>query len=148
MSHIRNIPSGSRSDVPNKKGIPMSMRFALTGFCVLLTASSCAPIYRLDGHVSAVAAGAQENWLTPGGDTDETHYSRLDAITPKNIGRLGLSWSLDLPGETALAGTPLAVDGVLYFTGDYAVIYAVDAASGKLLWKYDPELWKDNPAAV
>ncbi|HTZ69037.1 MAG TPA: PQQ-dependent dehydrogenase, methanol/ethanol family, partial [Acetobacteraceae bacterium] len=66
-------------------------------------------------------------------------------IKAPNIGRLGLAWSLDLPGEVSLEGTPLAVNGVLYFTGTYAAVYAVDGASGKLLWKYDPQTWKVNP---
>src|SRR3546814_4958448 len=55
---------------------------------------------------------------------------------------------MDLPGERTLEATPLAVDGVIYFTGSYAGVYAVDAASGKLLWKYDPQTWKVHPAKM
>ena len=61
------------------------------------------------------------------------------------MGRLGLAWSLDLDGESGLEATPLAVDGLLYFTGSYAAVYAVDAVSGELRWKYDPETWKHAP---
>jgi quinohemoprotein ethanol dehydrogenase len=61
---------------------------------------------------------------------------------------LGLAWSLDLPGESTLEATPLAVDGVLYFTGSYASVYAVDAITGKLMWKYDPQTWKHNPTKM
>jgi quinohemoprotein ethanol dehydrogenase len=61
---------------------------------------------------------------------------------------LGLAWSLDLPDEHVLEATPLAVDGVLYFTGSYAAVYAVDAVTGKLLWKFDPQVWKQNPAKL
>ena len=60
---------------------------------------------------------------------------------------LGLAWSLDLDGESTLEATPLAVDGVLYFSGSYAAVYAVDAVSGTLLWKYDPQTWK-HPAKM
>ena len=45
----------------------------------------------------------------------------------------------------SLEATPLAIDGVLYFTGSYATVYAVDAVGGELLWKYDPETWKHEP---
>jgi quinohemoprotein ethanol dehydrogenase len=83
--------------------------------------------------------GAGDDWTGNGGDSDETGYSRLDRINRANIGKLGLIWSLDLPGEATLEAVPLAVDGVLYFTGSYAAVYAVDAATGKLFWKYDPE---------
>jgi quinohemoprotein ethanol dehydrogenase len=89
--------------------------------------------------------GADKNWPTVGGADDESSYSRLTEIGTGNVDKLGLAWSLDLPGEVTLEGTPLAVDGKLYFSGSYAAVYAVDAASGKLLWKFDPETWKHNP---
>src|SRR5277367_3261078 len=89
--------------------------------------------------------GAGADWVSHGGGTDESGYSRLDRIKASNMARLGLAWSLDLPGEVSLEGTPLAMNGVLYFTGTYAAVYAVDGASGKLLWKYDPQTWKNNP---
>lgn len=55
----------------------------------------------------------------------------------------GSPWSLDLDEEHAsLQATPLAIDGVVYFTGFMSQIYAVDARSGNLLWKHDPEMWK------
>lgn len=94
------------------------------------------------------AKPAAVNWPNPGGDADESGYSPLDAITPGNVGRLGLAWSLDLEGENTLEATPLAVDGVLYFSGSLATVYAVDAVSGKLRWKYDPETWKHNPVKL
>jgi quinohemoprotein ethanol dehydrogenase len=92
--------------------------------------------------------GAAGNWPSYGGGTDESGYSRLDEINVSNIGKLGLSWALDLPGEVSLEATPLAINGVLYFTGSYAAVYAVDGVSGKLLWRYDPQSWKYNPAKM
>jgi quinohemoprotein ethanol dehydrogenase len=80
--------------------------------------------------------------------TGEDAYSALDGINKSNVKTLGLQWSLDLPGEQSLEATPLAVDGVLYFTGSHATVYAVDAASGKLKWKFDPRTWKHNPAKL
>lgn len=89
--------------------------------------------------------GTEANWEATGGSSDETGYSRLTQISKDNIGKLGLAWSLDLPDEVTLEGTPIAVDGTLYFSGSYATVYAVDAATGKQLWKFDPEVWKHNP---
>ena len=88
------------------------------------------------------------NWPGHGGDPDESGYSRLTEITSTNVGRLGLAWSLDLEGEQTLEATPLAIDGVLYFTGSFADIYAVDAVTGRLLWKHAAEVWKHNPAKM
>jgi len=89
--------------------------------------------------------GADSDWPAVGGAADEAAYTRLAEIDAGNVARLGLTWSLDLPGEVTLEGTPLAIDGTLYFTGSYAAVYAVDGASGELLWRYDPETWKHNP---
>src|SRR5690606_12795304 len=46
----------------------------------------------------------------------------------------------ELPEHRSLLSTPLVVDGVMYFTGSYSVVIAVDATSGKELWRYDPEV--------
>ncbi len=92
------------------------------------------------------APGPDGNWASVGGGADESGYSRLQQIDTGNVRRLRLAWSLDLPGESALEATPLAIDGMLYFTGTYASVYAVDGATGRLVWRYDPETWKHNPA--
>jgi quinohemoprotein ethanol dehydrogenase len=95
--------------------------------------------------IGADIAAATANWSTHDGDQNQNGFSKLDSVNANTIKRLGLAWSLDLDGEHMLEATPLAVDGVLYFTGSHAVVYAVDAASGKMLWKHDPEDWKHNP---
>jgi quinohemoprotein ethanol dehydrogenase len=93
-------------------------------------------------------AGERFNWSSHDATPDETAYSPMGLINPKNVNRLGLVWSLDLPGERSLQATPLAIDRVLYFTGSYSAVYAVDARTGKLLWKHDPEVWKHDPAKM
>lgn len=94
---------------------------------------------------SDAGVGADANWSSVGGGTDESSYSRLTEISTDTIGKLGLAWSLDLPGEVTLEATPIAVDGKIFFPGSYAGVYAVDAVTGKQLWKFDPETWKHNP---
>jgi quinohemoprotein ethanol dehydrogenase len=89
--------------------------------------------------------GTAENWTAPHGGFDEAAYSRLGRITDKNVGKLGLEWHLDLPDEVTLEASPLAIDGVLYFSGSYARVYAVDGVTGRLLWRFDPETWKRSP---
>jgi quinohemoprotein ethanol dehydrogenase len=92
--------------------------------------------------------GTGEDWTAVGGAADEASFSRLTQIGTGNADQLGLAWSLDLPGEVTLEAAPLAVNGTLYFTGSYAAVYAVDGATGRLLWKYDPETWKHDPAKM
>ena len=82
------------------------------------------------------------NWPSYGRTYAETHASPLTGITTANIARLKLAWSLELPGVHNGATVPLAVDGVVYFTVDQSLVHAVDARSGRLLWRYDPEAAK------
>jgi quinohemoprotein ethanol dehydrogenase len=85
---------------------------------------------------SAADAG---NWLTSGRDQDGTYYSPLTRINTKNVGRLGFAWQYDLGTFRGQEATPIVVDGVMYTSGTWGYVYAVDAASGKQIWRYDPE---------
>jgi quinohemoprotein ethanol dehydrogenase len=64
------------------------------------------------------------------------------------VGSLGLDWALDLTDAIDFTSTPLEVGGVLYFSGDRAIVRAVDARSGKLLWRFDPQIGKHAPRAI
>lgn len=84
----------------------------------------------------------KDNWMAFGRDHSEQRFSPLEQITSENVNTLGLAWSLPLPEDRALVGTPLVVDGVMYFTGSYSKARAVDVRTGKLIWEYDPETIK------
>ena len=79
-----------------------------------------------------------EHWLAHGRDLNETRFSPLRQITTGNVTELGLAWSYDFPDTRGLEGTPLVADGVMYVTGNWSVVHALDAATGKALWVYDP----------
>src|SRR5690242_8870867 len=59
----------------------------------------------------------ETDWYSHGGTLDENNFSPLTQIDTHNVSRLGLAWSLDLPGAVSLEATPLAIDGTLYFSG-------------------------------
>lgn len=102
---------------------------------------------RVDGQALA-DPGLPSQWLGHGRNYSEQRFSPLTQIHAGNVSRLGLAWSLDLDDARSLQATPLAVDGVLYFTTGWSVVYAVDGVSGKVLWKYDPrsrERMADQP---
>jgi len=80
------------------------------------------------------------NWLVNGRMNDSTHFSPLQQINDKNVANLGLAWYLDIEGGMGVVSEPLVVDGVIYFSAPLSKVFAVDAASGKLLWKFDPEV--------
>jgi quinohemoprotein ethanol dehydrogenase len=119
----------------------------IAGFLSFLRLGACAwflaaPVYAgtiVDTH--AIADESQgRNWLSVGRSYSENRYSPLDQINDQNIKRLGLAWYLDLPTQGPLQATPLAVDGVLYFSAMLGKVYAVDGRNGGVLWQFDPDL--------
>ena len=82
---------------------------------------------------------AGTEWSSYGGGAAQERFSSLSAVNQRTIRRLGLEWALDLPNETNLVATPLMVNGLLYFTGKFSVVYAVDARTGKVTWSFDPK---------
>jgi quinohemoprotein ethanol dehydrogenase len=108
-----------------------------------IAAIACLPNMALPGGKDGRTVTV--DWPGHGGTSDETDFSPLAQIDKGSIQRLGLAWFLDLPDERMLQTTPLEINGVIYFTGSYAKVYAADAVSGKLLWTYDPEVWKHGP---
>jgi quinohemoprotein ethanol dehydrogenase len=81
-----------------------------------------------------------QNWFTGGRDKDGTYYSPLTGIDAKNVKQLGFAWQYDLGSPMrGQEATPVVIDGVMYTSGTWGYVYAVDAASGKELWRYDPK---------
>jgi len=79
------------------------------------------------------------NWLSYGRTYSEQRYSPLDQINENTVAGLKADWALELPTDRTLLATPIVVDGVMYISGSYSVVRAVDAQSGKVLWTYDPK---------
>lgn len=86
-----------------------------------------------------------DDWPGHGRDTREQRFSPLSQINESNVDQLGLAWSLELPGEISLPATPLEIAGVIYFPGSTGTVYAVEAATGRLRWKYVPDMFRSNP---
>jgi len=79
-------------------------------------------------------------WLTPGRDGRGTYYSPLTDINAGNVDRLGFAWEYSLGSRRGLEATPVVVDGAMYFSGNFGRVYALDAATGREKWVYDPEV--------
>src|ERR1039458_9341883 len=88
----------------------------------------------------ALRKGHNGEWLTHGLDYAETRYSPLAAVTDANVKRLGMAWSFDMETRRGLEATPIVVDGVMFVTSAWSVVYALDAKTGELHWKYDPHV--------
>jgi quinoprotein glucose dehydrogenase len=107
-------------------------------------------------HAQADKAPASATgWLSYGGDKASSKYSPLDQISGDNFNRLRVAWTWRSPDEAieranpqvkswTWESTPLMVDGVLYVSTSLSQVAAIDAATGKTRWVYDPETWKNG----
>jgi len=86
------------------------------------------------------ADAADDDWLTHGRTYQEQRYSPLAQIHEGNVAELGLAFWVDTGSTRGLEATPLVVDGVMYTTASWSVVLAVDARTGALLWKHDPQV--------
>jgi quinohemoprotein ethanol dehydrogenase len=120
-----------------REGLHVHFSFALTvmgAFCGVC--AFCGAATRPEAQYVDAASGT--DWPGFGRTYGEQHFSPLNQIDSHSIGRLGLAWYIDLPPGNA-ATEPVEVGGVLYYAQGLSVIHAVDAASGKELWRYDPQ---------
>jgi PQQ-dependent dehydrogenase (methanol/ethanol family) len=97
---------------------------------------------RLDVDGARIAAADHEpgNWLSHGRSYDEQRYSPLTQVNDGNAAQLGLEWFHEFDTKRGLEATPIVVDGVMFTTGAWSRVYALDAKNGKLLWQYDPQV--------
>ncbi|MCU0732970.1 MAG: PQQ-dependent dehydrogenase, methanol/ethanol family, partial [Hyphomonas sp.] len=108
----------------------MSSRFAAALCSVALLLAGC----------SAERSSDSTLWQ------DQTAYFyRVSQVDEENIQDLGVAWEFTdfvVRGRTdrGVEATPVVVDGVMYASGPWSVVYAIDARTGKQLWQYDPEV--------
>src|SRR2546423_1007499 len=95
---------------------------------------------KIDDAALRNADAKQADWLTHGHNYAETRFSPLQQINAATVKTLGLAWAFDTETTRGLEATPIVVDGVIYTTGSWSIVYAIDARNGHLLWKYDPQV--------
>jgi quinohemoprotein ethanol dehydrogenase len=118
------------------------MRILTLLFLVSLAVSGCAPEQGALVVDAAVLSDLSQgdNWLAYGRTYHEQRFSPLGELSDGNVGDLGVAWYVDLPNDRSLIGTPLVVEGVMYYEGSYNKLRAVNAATGDQLWEYDPQV--------
>ena len=92
----------------------------------------------VDDRRILAASRTPADWLVNGGDLAGRHFSALDQINEANVAQLKPAWSVDLDTTRGQESEPIVVDGVMYVTTAWSKVYALDAASGALKWRYDP----------
>jgi quinoprotein glucose dehydrogenase len=100
------------------------------------------------GTIEVIANGEQSetrtnvaqkdlDWPAYGGRSENNHYSGLAQINSSNVKQLAVAWTFDTGEEGGLQTSPVIVDGVLYGITPTQKVFALDAATGKLLWRFD-----------
>jgi quinoprotein glucose dehydrogenase len=98
--------------------------------------------------LAAVAIAASPDWPHYGGGPESIRYSPLTRITPKNVGSLKVAWTYDTGDAfegSEMECQPVVAHGVLYATSPKLRVFALDAASGKPLWSFDPARAQARP---
>jgi quinoprotein glucose dehydrogenase len=89
--------------------------------------------------IVSFTAQAQQDWPAYGGH-DGTHYSSLSQINRDNVKKLVVAWKYDTGEEGGIEANPIIVGNVLYATTPHRSVIALDAATGKLIWKFESDL--------
>jgi len=124
----------------------MKTKLALFLFIFIL---SCETKKNFPGNITAQrllrADEEPGNWMSLGRSFMQQHHSPLKQINTENIKALGFAWQYETKSNRGkvnrgLEATPIVVDGVLYSSGAWSQVYAVDAKTGKEIWRYDPKV--------
>jgi len=87
----------------------------------------------------------EQDWPVYGGTADNNHFSSLQQINRKNVQQLKVAWTFDTEETGGLQSSPIVVDGVLYGLTPSEKVFALNAATGKLLWKFDSGIVGTQP---
>ena len=112
-------------------------KYCLTIMFVLLSSYAAAAV---DGTRIQGADLEPENWLSHGRTYSEQRLSPLTTINDQNVDQLGLDWYFDTGTTRGLEASPLVFGGMLYTTGSWSKVFALDAKTGELKWSFDPEV--------
>ena len=100
--------------------------------CAMLTATALS--------TASLAQAPTNDWPMHGRTEGEARFSPLSRINADTAKTLGLAWSFDTDTTRGLEATPIVTNGVLYTSGSWSTVFALDARTGRLRWKWDPEV--------
>jgi len=95
--------------------------------------------------ISQPLSAAENDWPVYGGDNLHQRHSTLTQINKSNVSGLVEAWEFDTGVNDTFQATPVVQDGVMYVSLPFNDVLALDAASGKQLWRYQHDLDKDYP---
>jgi quinoprotein glucose dehydrogenase len=154
-----HVPAGLSRREALKAGAALVAMPLLGGVTSLMQAAEAAsarlPFDRPGQAHTGKARGSTTEWSNNSGDKAGSKYSPLAQIDGENFDRLRVAWTWRSAEEEVTKAnpqlktwvweaTPLMVGGVIYVSTSLSQVAAIDAATGKTLWLYDPETWKNG----
>src|SRR5882762_2484063 len=125
----------------------LSNKMMTRGFTIVLLAgiasSSCT--LTTAAQTSSTSKKSVADWSTYGGQPANDHYSALHQINKSNISKLKVAWTYDTGEDGGMETNPLVVGSVIFTYTPSQKVIALDAATGKLLWKFDSKIIAEQP---
>lgn len=104
---------------------------------VFVALAAAASMLAMPFEASGAQSSESRDWPVYNGDSNGDHYSPLARINRQNVTGLRVAWQFDTGEEGGLETNPLVIAGVVYANTPGRKVVALDAVSGKLLWKFD-----------
>jgi len=155
QKHVHAVPS--RRDALRAGAALIAGPFLGRVTSIVQAAQGANTVLRVGSPAHAQAGkvqGTATDWLSYGGDKASSKYSPLTQISGDNFNRLRIAWTWRSAEEEVAKSnqlktwvweaTPLMVEGVLYISTSLSQVAAIDAATGKTQWIYDPETWTNG----
>ncbi len=122
------------------------MNFATSCACILaFSVTAIAGRAQDSAHAKPAEKSSSRVWAVYGGTPENNHFSPLKQIHRGNVKQLEVAWIFDTEEEGGLQTSPIVVDGVLYGLTPSQKVFALSAATGKLLWKFDSGIKGTQP---
>ncbi len=121
----------------------------LAACCLVLLLAACGDRHDRPSPAAASAGRIDQarlihaepgQWLSTGGGWRGMHFSALADIDRDTVSRVGFAWEFDTGTRRGLEATPVVVDGALFTSGVAGRVYALDAATGALRWRFEPDV--------
>ena len=128
---------------------------AIIGYSFLGCRSEKMPVTGSTEHILSITESVDDerllnasaypgDWISYGFNYEEDRFSPLDQIDRQTVQNLGLEWALELGTKRGIQATPIVVDGIMFITGPWSTVYAIDVRKGEVIWKFDPEVPRQN----
>ena len=132
-------PSAAPRASAKRSGRALSGLLLALGVSSLIVSAKAADVATVDDARIIENAKTGKEWLSNGLGYSVNRFSPLDQINAANVGKLGLAWSYPLDSIRGVEATPIVVDGIMYVTAPWSIVYAINAKTGEKIWTFDSQ---------